>query len=166
MAKGSTGTATNSIIYMKKANRIPCDCEHCKRNNRRIGISHCTYYDIISPNRKTCARYLGPNPVANKKKKTVAKKTQYKKSHNETPIKHSLIKEDERIYLNIPYNERFVAREYKCKWDAEKKLWFAGFLNSNLKLLVQAYGVNDATSEKARLLLKEKLGISTEDKNT
>lgn len=65
--------------------------------------------------------------------------------------------EDERIYLNVPYMARDFAKYSNCGFDADKKLWFTGCANANLQALVDLYGVNEATSEKARLLLKGKL---------
>ncbi|MEE0725277.1 MAG: hypothetical protein UCV58_02015 [Clostridium saudiense] len=69
--KGSVGVSTNTIIYMKKPKKIICDCEKCKHSKRGAGTIYCTYYDIISPRRKTCARYWGVKPKkTNSKKKT------------------------------------------------------------------------------------------------
>lgn len=79
MAKGSTGTETNVIIHVKKAERIKCDCERCKHSKRGAGTIYCTYYDEFSPNRKTCARYWCVKPVPkNRKSKTKNNKTQKK----------------------------------------------------------------------------------------
>ena len=64
--------------------------------------------------------------------------------------------EDERIYLNVPYMARDFARYSHCGFDPEKKLWFTGSLNRNLRALVELYGVNKVTSEKAKQLLKTK----------
>lgn len=69
MAKGSVGTPTNTIIRMKKPNKIACDCERCKHSKKGAGTIYCTYYDIISPKKKTCARYWGVKPTGKKKKK-------------------------------------------------------------------------------------------------
>jgi hypothetical protein len=44
---------------------------------------------------------------------------------------------------------------FRKKDNSNKKLWFTGIHNSNLKSLIKLYGVNEATSEKARQLLKE-----------
>jgi hypothetical protein len=63
--------------------------------------------------------------------------------------------EDERIYLNVTFKARSFARISSCGFDSNKKLWFTGIHNSNLKSLIKLYGVNEATSEKARQLLKE-----------
>lgn len=65
--------------------------------------------------------------------------------------------EDERIYFDVPYMARDFARYSHCGFDSEKKLWFTGCKNSNLIALVELYGVNGATSDKARLLLKDAL---------
>ena len=65
--------------------------------------------------------------------------------------------EDERIYLNVPYMARDFARYSHCGFDPERKLWFTGSLNRNLYSLVDLYGVNEATSEKAMGLMKAKL---------
>lgn len=58
--------------------------------------------------------------------------------------------EDERIYLNVPYMARDFAKYSHCGFDPERKLWFTGSLNRNLYDLVELYGVNEATSEKAK----------------
>lgn len=67
------------------------------------------------------------------------------------------LSEDDRIYLNVPYRARGFAKYSHCRFDSEKKLWFIGILNSNLRDLVKRYGVNEATSGKAKQLLKEKM---------
>ena len=64
--------------------------------------------------------------------------------------------EDERIYLNVPYMARDFAKYSHCGFDPERKLWFTGSLNRNLYDLVELYGVNEATSEKAKALMKAK----------
>ena len=75
MAKGSIGTQTGTVIHMKKANRIACDCSRCKHSKKCAGTIYCCYYDIISPNRKTCARYWCVKPVQTKKKIKKQKKS-------------------------------------------------------------------------------------------
>lgn len=69
--------------------------------------------------------------------------------------------ENERIYFNVPYMARDFAKYSHCGFDPEKKLWFTGSLNANLYALVRLYGVNEATSEKAMQLLREKIGDLT-----
>lgn len=77
MARGYTGVATNVVTRIKKANRISCNCERCYHSKRGAGTLYCTYYDVISPKRKTCARYWCVKPMpkncktktANKQKK-------------------------------------------------------------------------------------------------
>ena len=65
--------------------------------------------------------------------------------------------EDERIYLNVTYKAKGFAQYANCGFDPEKKLWFTGSQNSHLYALVKLYGVNEATSENAKRLLKEKI---------
>lgn len=65
--------------------------------------------------------------------------------------------EEERIYLNVPYAAKRFAQYSNCGFDSDKKLWFTGVHNSNLYALVDLYGVNEATSQQARQLLREKL---------
>lgn len=76
MPKGSIGTQTSTIIHVKKANRIACDCARCKYSKKGAGTIYCSYYDIFSPNRKTCARYwcVKPSQTIKKKKKKKIKK--------------------------------------------------------------------------------------------
>ena len=64
--------------------------------------------------------------------------------------------EDERIYLNVPYNARYFAKYSNCGFDGEKKLWFTGLNNTYISELIKLYGVNEATSKKTKQLLKEK----------
>ena len=67
------------------------------------------------------------------------------------------IPESERIYFNIPYQAKGLANELHCEYDGDKKLWFTGLKNTHLHMLVKKFGVNEATSETAKLLLDEKL---------
>lgn len=84
----------------------------------------------------------------------------YNRKYLEKKIEDPLppLPEDERIYLNVPYMNRDFAKYSNCGFDPERKLWFTGSLNRNLYALVQLYGVNEVTSEKAKQLLKEKIG--------
>lgn len=83
-------------------------------------------------------------------------KAKYWKKKIEDPLPP--LPEDERIYLNVPYMARDYARYSHCGFDSERKLWFTGSLNANLRFLVRLYGVNAATSQKAMKLLREKIG--------
>ncbi len=67
------------------------------------------------------------------------------------------LKEDERIYLNATYQTNSFAKTTHCGFDAVKKLWFTGIHNTFIKELVELYGINKATSEKAISMLNEKL---------
>ena len=69
--KGSVGVSTNTVIHMKKTKKIICDCERCKYSKHGAGTLYCTYYDIISPRRKTCERYwcVKPKKINTKKKR-------------------------------------------------------------------------------------------------
>lgn len=87
-----------------------------------------------------------------KYKKTRAK---YWKKIAENPLPP--LPEDERIYLNVPYMAKDFAKYSRCGFDAERKLWFTGCLNANLYSLVELYGVNKATSQKAIKLMKNRL---------
>lgn len=72
-----------------------------------------------------------------------------------------VLKEEERIYLTVSYKANGFAKCCNCGYDSEKKLWFTGLANSNLKALVDLYGVNEATSERMIQLLEEKLNNRT-----
>ena len=61
-----------------------------------------------------------------------------------------ILQEDERVYLNVPYMARGFAQHCRCGFDSEKKLWFTGAHNRYLDALIRLYGINGATSEKAR----------------
>lgn len=80
----------------------------------------------------------------------------YNKKHIEKIISDPLphLPEDERIYLNVTYKTKSFAQYSNCGFDSEKKLWFTGIHNSNLQELIELYGVNKATSEKAKQLLE------------
>lgn len=82
-------------------------------------------------------------------------RAKYWKKKIENPLPP--LPEDERIYLNVPYMARDFAKYSHCGFDPERKLWFTGALNRNLYSLVDLYGVNEATSEKAMGLMKAKL---------
>ena len=82
-------------------------------------------------------------------------KEKYWKKKMENPFPP--LPEDERIYLNVPYMARDFAKYSHCGFDPERKLWFTGAHNWNLYSLVNLYGVNKATSEKAMGLMKAKL---------
>lgn len=83
MPKGKYGTPMNSIEHIKKANKIPCDCERCRHSRRGAGMLYCELRDDINPTRKTCKWYWCTKPVPkNRKKKSGKKKTQKNKSQN------------------------------------------------------------------------------------
>ena len=63
------------------------------------------------------------------------------------------LKEDERIYLNVPYITNGFARASHCGFDAKRKLWFTGPRNNNICSLIDLYGINTATSDDALLTL-------------
>lgn len=79
----------------------------------------------------------------------------YIKKITENPLPP--LTEEERIYLNVPYAAKQFAQYSNCGFDSDKKLWFTGVHNSNLYALVDLYGVNKATSQPAKQLLREKL---------
>ena len=81
----------------------------------------------------------------------------YNKKYIKQIIENPLppLPEDERIYFNVPYMARDFAKCAHCSFDKDKKLWFTGCLNTYLRSLVRLYGINDATSEKARQLLQQ-----------
>ena len=67
------------------------------------------------------------------------------------------LKEDERIYLNVPYVRRGFAKNTRCGFEPGKKLWFTGCKNRFIRELIRCYGVNPMTSEKALQLLEAEL---------
>lgn len=67
------------------------------------------------------------------------------------------LEEDERIYFDVPYVINGLAKSTHCGYDPDKKLWFTGCHNSNLLFLVNTYGVNENTSDKAMKLCEEAL---------
>lgn len=71
--KGSIGSSMN-VIEKAKTNRIRCDCKKCSYRRSRGPITYCSYYDIFSPERTSCARYDGPSISSPVKKKAAHKK--------------------------------------------------------------------------------------------
>ena len=71
MAKGRIGVQTNTIIHVKKPEPIPCDCRRCRHSKRCGDTVYCSYYDIFSPDKKTCSRYWGVKPAPKNRKKSV-----------------------------------------------------------------------------------------------
>ena len=69
------------------------------------------------------------------------------------------IPEDERIYLNIPYTDRYFARFAHCEFDKTKKLWFVRTNHLLVSQLIARFGMNEATSEEAMAQLKAKTEI-------
>ena len=57
----------------------------------------------------------------------------------------------------LAYAAKQFAQYSNCGFDSDKKLWFTGIHISNLYALIELYGVNEATSQQARKLLREKL---------
>lgn len=84
----------------------------------------------------------------------------YNRKYTEKILTNPLprLSEDDRIYFNVPYMANSFAKISNCGFDDEKKLWFTGLNNSSLYALVELYGVDGATSENMKQLLKEKLG--------
>ena len=72
----------------------------------------------------------------------------YRKS-NKRDLANSLpvLEENERIYLNVPYLRNGFARACHCGFDPDRKLWFTGLQNRNLRNLLSMYDVNDVTSD-------------------
>ena len=81
-------------------------------------------------------------------------KRRYSKSYPKNVL--PLLQEDERIYLNVPFAAKDFAHACSCGFDTNKKLWFTGVCNLFLKELVEMYGINIATTEKALRMLEEK----------
>lgn len=67
------------------------------------------------------------------------------------------LEEDERIYFEIPYMMNGFARATHCGYDPDKKLWFTGPYNGNIIALINKFGINEKTSDKAIKLLDERL---------
>ena len=87
------------------------------------------------------------------------------RKHVERMLKQPLphLAEDERIYLQVDYRARYFAKVCNCGFDGNRKLWFTGAYNENLKHLVHLYGVHDATSEKAMELME--VALEAEDRD-
>lgn len=87
------------------------------------------------------------------------------RKHMERSLKQPLphLAEDERIYLQVDYRARYFAKVCNCGFDGNKKLWFTGAYNANLKHLVDMYGVHDVTSDKAMALMEVAFEIEDRD---
>ena len=83
----------------------------------------------------------------------------------QTTKRLSKLQEDERIYLNVPFNKKEFASFSNCGFDSSKKLWFTGINNTFLQELIELYGVNSSTSPQTMLILKEKQLIHRLDSN-
>ena len=83
----------------------------------------------------------------------IINKRRYYQKISENPLPK--LQEDERIYLNVHFKARGFARVSNCGFDPDKKLWFTGVHNTFIRELVDLYGINEATSEKALRMLKE-----------
>lgn len=78
MSKGKYGAPMNSIVRLKKPNKIPCDCERCYHSERRNGsILHCMYYNLYPPQKTTCARYWSTKSVPKSRKKKSKKSKEF-----------------------------------------------------------------------------------------
>ena len=86
-----TGVPT-SVIVSTKVKNVKCDCKQCYHVNRKtVGkgknkhyLYHCVYYDLINPNKKTCARFYKIDKYHEKhaSKKLNAKNTKRKQNEN------------------------------------------------------------------------------------
>lgn len=74
MAKGSTGVNTSTMIHVKKPDKIQCDCRRCYHSKRSGDTLYCSFYDIFSPARQSCARYWCVKPAPKQKKAKSKKK--------------------------------------------------------------------------------------------
>ncbi len=59
-----TGTAMSGIVNANRVKSVKCDCKKCYHVKRERGALICKYYDIINPNKKSCARYSNGNDYA------------------------------------------------------------------------------------------------------
>ena len=47
---------------------------------------------------------------------------------------------DEKIYLNVPFNEKDEAKKYGCKWDVNEKKWYILDNNNNKNKILFKWG--------------------------
>jgi hypothetical protein len=47
--------------------------------------------------------------------------------------------DSKRIYVDIPYSLKEKAKDYKIKWDADKKKWFSLASNTHIDKLEKVY---------------------------
>jgi hypothetical protein len=48
--------------------------------------------------------------------------------------------QNKKIYLNVPYNDKDVAKSYGAKWNPEKKSWYVFSQNENRNYLIKTFG--------------------------
>jgi len=81
MDKHKTGTSMcGTIEYTNSVKRIRCNCESCKHSKISAGALFCTYYDIVNPHKRKCARYYRVGKKRGKKKETKTKKNKKEKA--------------------------------------------------------------------------------------
>jgi len=122
---------------------------------RKYVIEKCSLWATTTQRERDGRRKTERGPPLRRSMNYNQARAKYWKKRLENPLPR--LPEDERIYLNVTYATRSYAKYSHCGFDADKKLWFTGCLNANLYFLVDLYGVNKATSEKALALMKAKL---------
>lgn len=66
------------------------------------------------------------------------------------------IAETERVYLNVPFPSRMLAKTCGCLFNPEKKLWYTVPTNRHIIPLIRFYGVNEEyTSEEIKQVIKD-----------
>lgn len=110
MAKGAVGVNTGMIIRLKKPDSIKCDCSLCTHSKISAGVLYCRYYDIISPKKKKCMRYIKVKSRKPKKAKPAELTYKRKASNKKTGSKFYAIKNGRRSNIIL------------TSWDECKKM--------------------------------------------
>jgi antirestriction protein ArdC len=69
---------------------------------------------------------------------------------------------EEKTWLNVPYTQRYLAKDAGAKWDGEAKLWYAP-AGSDLKAFERWMPDNALTAEKAALSPQEEFARALQD---
>lgn len=98
-------------------------------------------------------------------KKNVTKQKKFKKNKK----KMNYVKMNVRVYLDIPFDEKYEAKELGCRWDPERKSWYcidSDYGKSNVTKCVEywgskAYKIINGSKIKLDDIPKEKRGFTS-----
>lgn len=71
MRNSYTGTSMSRIENTRNVKSITCDCAKCYHSTNKKGVIYCSYYDLINPKKRKCARYFEMDKTKRKTKEKV-----------------------------------------------------------------------------------------------